>query len=384
MVMVNNYFNPNIDGSFASRVSELKAFINQLLNNQANARDDLSLSMQQVFGFPDEMNQRIIQRVFENYLKTPIGDICQKLEKNPYWNAKTRIGIILPGNVPDPLFESVLLAWLNGSELSLKLSRKTQKFDKAFLRILQTLNKNQFNRIRTTALPEDFIKRSHTFDSCIAYGSDETMQQISSTLGGKLSLDCRGHRLSIVILSPIDIKDGVEVANLIARDTWLYDQRGCLSPQIVFMPANMDFIAELIKKAMDAINREHPMSKRPYELQIERNIVIQRLQAQSMNQREVRVIGDKSDLAQPWAYQLEQGRMVHAHSGQIIALRQYETMDDIRKTVSLMRDYIHCIGLNGLGLDKPMDYYAQALRLKSLRRLCPIGQMQSPPIGWDL
>lgn len=98
----------------------------------------------------------------------------------------------------------------------------------------------------------------------LVYGSDATVAAVQAARPGRLTL-AGGHRESAVICfrEALDAPDAARrLAQAIARDAAIYDQSGCLSPQVVLVQdgatVSPDAFARLLHEALVATSRTLP------------------------------------------------------------------------------------------------------------------------------
>lgn len=94
----------------------------------------------------------------------------------------------------------------------------------------------------------------------IAYGRDETLATIRASLPPEVAFEGHGHGFGVALLAD----DAGDVAEDLARDIAAYDQRGCLSPQVVLTTGEGARVAAALHEALEA--RESLWPRAPLDL----------------------------------------------------------------------------------------------------------------------
>lgn len=127
-------------------------------------------------------------------------------------------------SVPTVPLDSLLLARLVGSPLTLKLPRETNH---PLLDLLP---------VHVTSLPHESLDLT-PFDAIIAYGHDATLEHIQQALQPHQRLIAHGHRVSYVLLTSTPSPDE---AHRLAVDLTTWDQLGCMAPEAALLLPEVD------------------------------------------------------------------------------------------------------------------------------------------------
>ncbi|HID07203.1 MAG TPA: hypothetical protein EYP10_08640, partial [Armatimonadetes bacterium] len=90
-------------------------------------------------------------------------------------------------------------------------------------------------------------------DAVIAYGSATTITAIRNRLPPTTRLIAYGHRISIAVVDAQHCTTDVALA--LARDIAMFDQQGCLSPQLIFVEGTVQNAVEFGKLLAGALKR---------------------------------------------------------------------------------------------------------------------------------
>jgi hypothetical protein len=90
-----------------------------------------------------------------------------------------------------------------------------------------------------------------------AYGSDQTLTEITAQLPQGVQLHAQGSGFGVVAVREGDLaeSDWKPFVDGVALDTALFDQRGCLSPRLVLAEGSGAFAERLQRELLDALDR---------------------------------------------------------------------------------------------------------------------------------
>ncbi len=151
------------------------------------------------------------------------------------------MGLVMPGNVMGAGLHELVQALIAGVAVIVKASSLEPLFFAAFHRTLQAIDADIAARMQVAVWDrsdrEATEAMARTCDRIAAFGDDDTIAALEAIAGAKLI--GFGSRLSGALLSREAIA-GVHaqsIASALARDTSLFDQRGCLSLHHIFIEA---------------------------------------------------------------------------------------------------------------------------------------------------
>ena len=215
-------------------------------------------------------------------------------------------------------------------------------------------------------------------DVVLAYGRDETLDQLAARRPRRLLR--YGNRLSVVFVARSAF--GPRTARALAQQTALYDQQGCLSPQIVFVEdagrEEIDLFAALVAAELGVLEHELP-----------------------------RAAASLAERARVWRWlerrrwQAQEGADLIVHGGRDGAGSVVVDRTGERPANPTFRNLIvvpvPCLNvpppvlLSFAGAVEAIGYAGPADRLGEVagvaaeigaHRLCPLERMQAPPFAW--
>ena len=161
---------------------------------------------------------------------------------------------VVSGNTPHAALQSLVGGLLLGSRNLVKLPQAGLIEADEFISRLPDALRAMVDT--SSELPEEWLSSA---DAVIAYGSDETLAALRARIpAGKIFVG-HGHRASLgIVWQDADFASCAGAA----RDASLFDQQGCLSPQVFYVRETRtgfarDYAGKLAA-TMEHFNRNHP------------------------------------------------------------------------------------------------------------------------------
>lgn len=148
-----------------------------------------------------------------------------------------RVGVALAATVATAPLRALALPWLAGAaRVTARASRRQPGLVRSFV--------DAFAREEIAladALPQDL-------DALVAYGSDETLDALQRALPSAVAFEGRGHGFGVsYVARDARLEDA---ARAVAANVADHDQRGCLSPQTVFVRGDAVAFAKALHGAL--------------------------------------------------------------------------------------------------------------------------------------
>ncbi|MFA0777418.1 MAG: hypothetical protein PVTTEEND_001132 [Candidatus Fervidibacter sp.] len=219
-------------------------------------------------------------------------------------------------------------------------------------------------------------------EAVIVYGTDETVTAIKRQVPAKVRVIERGHRISVVIVAE-EFADE-RTAELLALDIARFDQRGCLSPQICFIvgrgagDAGREF-GETVVKALERMSAELPTNLREGE---KASVAQFRLTCEMLGAT-VLASSDASWTVAIWDGErgAEDGWRKVACSARVVHLVAMPSLSAVLDALRPMGRFLQGVAL--ATDEATAEQLAEALGQIGASRICPVGQLQVPPMEWS-
>jgi len=178
---------------------------------------------------------------------------------------------IFAGNVPNPSIISFILGMLLKSANVGKPSSSDDGFLNIYLDSLRKFDKGlaapqRLIRPKDRALLRSLIQES---ELVVAYGTNESLRKIRKEVPPNVPFVGYGHRVSFAFFAKeILRKNKVRfLARRAARDIWMMDTRGCLSPERLYAEAGGEVsLREFAEHVLRALEKLDYSSERLYHL----------------------------------------------------------------------------------------------------------------------
>ncbi len=166
-------------------------------------------------------------------MATPATIDARSLERR---YAGERVAVLLGDTVPVAPLRAVLLPFLWGATaVRIRPPRRAPRFTRALLNAMRECAPALDAALHDESGP-DFVAglAGHRVDRLVAFGADDTLAALASSTPVGVTLEAHGHGFGIAVLSSRALEDP-RTADALARDIAAFEQRGCLSPQCVFV-----------------------------------------------------------------------------------------------------------------------------------------------------
>ena len=222
-------------------------------------------------------------------------------------------------------------------------------------------------------------------DCVTATGSDETLAQIRQCLQVKTRFLGYGHRVSFGYVTR-DALSGAAWKKIVGRaanDVVAWDQLGCLSPHVIYVEHGGGMSAEqfagLLADELEQREQTEPRGKLSAEAAA--TITSRRgfYEVRAANSDETRLWHSKNSTAWTVAYEADAqfqtsclNRFIYVKGATDLA-RTLQAADNVRGKVST-------VGL--AATNEQAEKLATELARWGVTRICPLGEMQNPPLTW--
>ncbi|MEM7136158.1 MAG: acyl-CoA reductase [Myxococcota bacterium] len=286
------------------------------------------------------------------------------------------LSIVLAGNVFTAVARGAAIPLLLGVPVVVKTSSRQTQFPQALKRALETVDQQlgAAMQVVTFAGGDEACNEAlvESADAVSVFGSDETVSAIRRRAGGRVPIQAHGHGMSAGYCSATALGEGQfdETADVLALDVAAYDQRGCLSPSVVFVEGTASAAVAFgvrLSKALGDLEDSLPRGELPAD------VAAAQLQWRGLAEVEGTLLrgGTHAVAVVPEGFSLGPGSRnvaivpVSGVGGAIEAMRGYAR-------------HLKCVGCDraslptvARGLTSEADYHAYAT---------PLGTMQTPSI----
>ncbi len=317
------------------------------------------------------------------------ADYDQKFQRHAKVSGPELLVHITAGNVPPPTLMSIVLGVLLRSAQFVKCASGTAWLPRLFAHSLYDLEpklgacleisdwRGGNSELETVLFTEA--------DCVTAAGSDETQAAIRRRLPPRTRFAGYGHRLSFgfithKILSSLEERRVVERA---VEDIVAWNQLGCLSPHLFYVEQGRGHMAERFAEQLAAAlaEREAIEPRGPIPVETAAAIATRRAfyEVRAAHSPETRHWFSPQSTAWTVIYETDP-------RFQISCLHRFvyvKGVADLTEALQAADPVRHSISTVGLAAVKDQEkQLATQLAQWGVPRICPLGQMQNPPLAW--
>jgi hypothetical protein len=303
------------------------------------------------------------------------------------WVAPARAGWVLARTVPPAGLQAVMWGWLLGSHVITKPSVELVPFWRAWLDIVKRAAPalSSATQLCTFAQQDDDAARAFAAraDVLSVYGGDDAVRAWRARHPRVIA---HGHRVSAAYIDRRSLRDPARWPSMmdgIAWDMCAWDQQGCLSPISLLVEAPdpddlrlLDaFLARLVTESLPEVERKLPAGVWS----------VAAVGARAAFIRAQRVLADTWDTptASVLRYPLDADAppRLSACLHRVLPVQPVHDEAEAIAHLNGLSPHLTCLGLASPDPDAPRRL-AQRLARAGLNRVCPLGAMQAPPLGW--
>lgn len=289
--------------------------------------------------------------------------------------------VVLAGNVFTAAVRAMFLPLLTGAPLLVKGASGDSVLPQFLLRAMRAVDGEIAARCELVTFKRESTDAAKTLlehaDVVSIYGDDDTVATLSAHVRAGANVVRHGHGLSASYVCSDALRDEATVrdaAQRVALDVAAYDQRGCLSPQLVYVEKGgatdaKGFAKVLCDETLPELERLLPSGAASLPDKAEA------LQWRAAAQVRGRLFDGKTFAA---SYE---GRHEPRPSpgGRLVSTYDCDSPDDFARAIASFGPMLKCVGVAGR---REYRYrLAQSLRLMAAPRICRAGEMQTPPFN---
>ncbi len=296
---------------------------------------------------------------------------------------------VCAGNIPNPTLLSIVLGLLTRSAQFVKCARGTSFLPRLFAHSLYEADAKLASCLEIAewrggdvALEEPLFAEAN----CVtATGSDETLRDIQRRLPRAVRFLGHGHRVSFGYVTR-DVLSGFGVKKIITRaasDVIAWNQLGCLSPHLIYVETGGALSPEGFgeKLAEELARREVDEPRGEVSLEVSATISSKRdfYRVRAAASSETQVWCSEGSTAWTVVYEAD-ARFQLSCLRRFLHVKAVAGLDDALHHADLVRGHVSTVGI--AAHDDRAQELATHLGRWGATRVCPLGQMQHPPLTW--
>jgi hypothetical protein len=363
---------PSVTGfQHATLVRGLDAFFSEL------TRENLHALLVQELGHAHRLDE----------MSAPAGE--SRLNHAAMARGPEMLGHIAAGNIPSPTLLSIVLGLLVRSAQFVKCASGTSFLPRLFAHSLYEADPKLASCLEIaewrggeSALEEALFTEA---DCVTATGSDETLAAIRQRLPRHVRFLGYGHRVSFGYIAR-GVLSGFGTKKLVARaadDVIAWNQLGCLSPHVIYVESGGSLsaqqFAEELSEELKRREADEPRGELPVELAatIAARREVYRVRAAAS--RETRLWYSEGSTAWTVVYEAD-ARFQLSCLNRFVYVKSVLDLGEALRQSESVRGQVSTVGL--AAPDDEARTLATELARWGVTRVCPLGQMQTPPLTW--
>ncbi|MBM3861355.1 MAG: hypothetical protein FJ395_17140 [Verrucomicrobia bacterium] len=356
-----------------------------------------------VTGFSTEMVNEAIDRIFGAitaeslgvFLDRELGDRRALDEFHPHGPAQARafgVPLIvhwLAGNVPAPGIHSILNGLLLRSGNVVRMSQHDTVFPRLFVESVREADPDLAMGVELLEWPHTDAALTQAAmakaDAVIAHGDDSTMAALRRAAPAGATFIGYGQKVSFAYLcrEAMTVDQLPALAAAAAEDVSVYDQQGCLSPHVIYVEERGALsprkFAAALAEAMGAFQARIPRGALTMEEAAAISTTRNGYEFRSASDRRIALWA--SDKPNEWLVVYEDDpSFAPSCLNRVVFVKPTDGGRRVLEAIQRHAARISTVGVAPIS-ERTTEFAAQLARL-GIHRVCPLGQMQRPPLWW--
>lgn len=376
-------------------LASIDRVVTRFLAPSSSERQDAEVHLPGETGLSPEMIRYTLPFIFREYraprlsalLQDELGSLAvlDDFSNNRRVISPRLISQVLASNLPGAGLDGLIFSLLLKSATLVKTSSSASLLPMRFARALAEVDPELATSLSVvtwpgghTALEKIAFGRA---DVVIVSGSEQTLAAIRPQVRGQLI--GYGHKVSFSIIAKEALADTPEVARQTAYDVMLFDQQGCLSPQIIYVEQGgsvspKEFAAHL-SQALAHWEHVVPRGRIPQEARVAIRRVRDETEWQALAGKESALYASPNGTEWTVAYEADPA-FAPSPLYRTIRVKPLTTFAQLDELLISWRPHLEAVGV--AVSPERLPGLATMLGQMGVSRVCPIGTMQTPPLSW--
>ena len=299
------------------------------------------------------------------------------------------ISLVTAANLPSLTIMSIVHGLLIGSAQFIKCPEGSGYIPKLFAHSLYDAHPKLGACIELAswtggdeALEKSLFEES---DCVVATGRDETVTSVRSRILPHQRFVGHGSRVSFAYIQKDMLSRAMakELAKNAAQDVASWNQLGCLSPHLIYVEkggsVGPEMFSEMLAEALEQIETTQPRGDISHSQ--EDHITYKRNFYESRSEGAGDVRQWKSESGTSWTVVYEEDPVFTTSClNRFIHVKTVKDVEEMLRVAEMARGQVSTVGLSAPKNDA--EHIVKKMAHWGVTRICPIGQMQNPPLGW--
>jgi hypothetical protein len=229
------------------------------------------------------------------------------------------------------------------------------------------------------------LARQHVTVVLTGEGSDETLASLRQRLPSQVRFLGFGFRVSFAYVAH-EVLSGLharKVADRAAKDVTAWDQLGCLSPHVLYVQAGGAVSPEKFAELLAEVLAERELREPRGDLPVETAAVIASRRSiyelRAAHSPDTRHWCSQGSTAWTVVYEADP-RFQISCLHRFVYVKQVNSLSEALQSADQVRGKVSTVGL--AAAEHKTQELATELARWGVTRVCPLGQMQNPPLAW--
>jgi acyl-CoA reductase-like NAD-dependent aldehyde dehydrogenase len=364
----------------ASTLEERAHWLSQAARTLARQAEDGRDALSSTTGLSIPMLEWAVRTTLDTMTGDAMRGLAQSAQKGTDRapDPIAMLSVVLAGNVFTASVRGILVPLLFGVPVLVKASSSETLFPAMLCDALRSADSRLGAAMSVVVFPGGDVEREAALiDSAEAvsvYGGDATVEAMAARLGNT-PLIAHGHGVSVAYCGNHAIEEahiGHTISSL-SLDICAYDQRGCLSPQLVYVEESselsvMDFAERLAKEGLTPLSRTLPRGPLP--------VSVGAAQAQWRGVAEVEGSLVRGDT---YAVSVRESQPIRWSPGfRNVTVTPVRALDEALQAMRPIGSNLKCVGADSASIPELEARLASSPTLSAYA--CTIGTMQTPSL----
>ena len=296
---------------------------------------------------------------------------------------------ITSGNLPVPALQSIVFGVLLRSAQFVKCARGASLVPRLFAHSLYDADP----KLGACMELADWRGGNAELEKCLfaeancvtATGSDESLAAIRNLVPSFTRLVGYGHRLSFAYITSglLTRLHASSVAARAASDVTAWNQLGCLSPHVVYVESggqlSAEQFAELLAEELRRREESEPRGELPVEVAAAISSRRSFYDVRAAHSPDTRLWCSKDSTAWTLVFEADP-KFQSSCLNRFIYVKAVANLTEALQNADAVRGQISTVGL--AAAEDRTQALATELARWGVTRICPLGQMQEPPLAW--
>lgn len=293
---------------------------------------------------------------------------------------------VLAGNIPGAGIDGILFALLVKSATLVKTASTASLLQKLFARCLTQFAPDLGACVAVVTWPGGYSELEHVAYSAaevvLASGSDESLAAIRTRVRGRFI--GYGHKVSFSVIAKEALSQDLDnLAQQMAYDVALFDQQGCLSPQLIYIEeggttAPKAFTLRLAQGLQDW-QQQLPRGKTSLAASMAIRRARDEAEWQALAGKDI--VLHNSPQGTDWTVIYDADpTFTPSPLYRTIRVKPLSTLAQLSSLLAPWRPYLEAAAI--AASPERAVYLATLLGKAGVSRICPPGTMQTPPLSW--